>query len=443
MSLRSHHRRGTPPVAVVPCTGAALGVALIWVGCAQAQTPPAPAPASAGVETPAPVEVPQPAPQPHTLDVGGYVQVQYERRDDARDERTAGGRSLNTDGFSIRRARLHLAGERGRFGTLFELDAGTRRDVPVTPRRAEGSVTAGEWLRATAGLTRLPFGDELPESNERRVFLERSAGSRALFPGETDVGLRVSGALGPLRYDAAVTNGAPVEDGKLPLGDDPLAAHDWLGRLGFAATTGPLRATGGVSFLTGEGFHAGTAATKAGVSWKDLDEDSVIDAGELTPEPGLAATASESFSRWAVGADAHLTLTTFLGRTELSGEAALASNLDRSAGGADPVLAGFDLRRFGAVVSLLHRCPAGGLVGARWDTFDPNTDLTESRRGDRVPVDATQTTLSGLVGYAFAEDTWRLVLQYDRIDDALARDTLGVPTDLKNDRVTLRLQVAP
>jgi hypothetical protein len=36
----------------------------------------------------------------------------------------------------------------------------------------------------------------------------------------------------------------------------------------------------------------------------------------------------------------------------------------------------------------------------------------------------------------------RLVFQYDVIVDHLARDTRGVPTDLRNNQWTLRLQVA-
>ena len=35
----------------------------------------------------------------------------------------------------------------------------------------------------------------------------------------------------------------------------------------------------------------------------------------------------------------------------------------------------------------------------------------------------------------------RLVFQYDIVRDKLGRDEAGIPTDLKNDRMTVRLQV--
>jgi hypothetical protein len=33
-----------------------------------------------------------------------------------------------------------------------------------------------------------------------------------------------------------------------------------------------------------------------------------------------------------------------------------------------------------------------------------------------------------------------VLLQYDAIVDSLARDAQGVPTDLRNDRITIRVQ---
>jgi len=55
-------------------------------------------------------------------------------------------------------------------------------------------------------------------------------------------------------------------------------------------------------------------------------------------------------------------------------------------------------------------------------------------------VSQTITTLSPLVGVTIPGRA-RLVFQYDAVIDALSRDALGVPADLRNDRFTLRLQV--
>jgi hypothetical protein len=59
--------------------------------------------------------------------------------------------------------------------------------------------------------------------------------------------------------------------------------------------------------------------------------------------------------------------------------------------------------------------------------------------GRLIPADASVKTYSPLVGLVFP-DRVRLLIQYDAIVDKLARDRQGVPTDLENDQITLRLQ---
>jgi hypothetical protein len=54
-------------------------------------------------------------------------------------------------------------------------------------------------------------------------------------------------------------------------------------------------------------------------------------------------------------------------------------------------------------------------------------------------------TLSPLLGVRLPDDLLpgvnaRLVVQYDFVRDALARDLRGVPTDLANDQLTVRVQ---
>jgi len=49
-------------------------------------------------------------------------------------------------------------------------------------------------------------------------------------------------------------------------------------------------------------------------------------------------------------------------------------------------------------------------------------------------------TYSPLIGVVLPQRA-RLVFQYDFIRDAFARDARGVPTDLRNNQWTLRLQV--
>ena len=372
------------------------------------------------------------------FDLEAYLQVDYVAREDSRDASAPDGELLNRDGFALRRGRLRAQWQTGFARALLELDAGTGRTHPVLPRRAEAVVAPEDWLILSAGLIRPSFGAELPLGNEARLFLERTEASRAFFPGETDLGAALGGRWRALVWSLGLYNGAPARDGRLPFGADPSAAHDLLGRVGLSVDNATLKLDFGASYLTGRGLNLGHPATKAGLAWSDLDEDSVVDDGELAPVPGRAATAPRGYERWAVNADTRLELSTPLGGTTLTGEVTLATNLDRSGAVADPISRGFDQRGLAASVGLTHRWRSV-LAGFRWDSYAPDLDRTESRRGGQVPVDVGVTTLSPVVGVAWGR-SWRLVAQLDRVIDHAGRDARGVPTDRADDRVTLRLQ---
>ena len=384
---------------------------------------------------------------PLGLVFSGYVQAQYENSQASEDQLQQGGTPLNLDRFSIRRARLRVDRVWQWASTTIEIDGNTVRGPTFGLRRAEASLVyrnpdreAPPYARLTAGLSEIPFGYEMTDSARSRYFMERSLGSLALFPGEPDLGVRLSGGLSFFRYALAVVNGEPIDDRPGRFTRDPNAAKDIVGRLGVdTRARDDLRVSGGVSFLTGKGFHAGRDATKNGTLWRDLNENGAIDAGELTAVPATAAVPSQNFSRWAVGADLQFLLETALGRSRLYGEAFLAQNADRGYAVADPILSGNDAREVGFYVAYLQEITKYAIVGFRTDHYDPNADAFDKRGGRLVPFDQSIHTYSPIVG-AMLPDRVRILFQYDAIVDSLARDAQGVPTDLKNDQFTIRIQ---
>ena len=387
-------------------------------------------------------------PVPTGLRIGGYLQTQYESNQLSADQLQQGGAPFNQDRFTLRRGRLRLDHGWEYANATLELDANTTRGMSVGIRRAEGSVlyrgSNGDDLpplvMLSLGVTDLPFGFELLESSRVRPFMERSLGSSALFPTEMDVGLKLSGAVSFVRYAFAVTNGEPVDTlNRYPR--DPNAAKDYSGRVG--VETQPLTAlsiAGGTSFYQGTGFHAGTDATKPSFTWLDINEDRAIQPNELQAVPGAAAQPSMNFKRWAYALDLELTLRTKFGTTRLVAEGFLASNLDRGYLIADPALGQNEIRESGGYVSLVQDVTRWGQVGFRASYYDPNSDFFDSARGRQVPTSLSVTTLSPMVALRL-EDKARLSFQYDFVRDSLAKDASGVPTDAKNNQLTLRLQV--
>jgi len=386
---------------------------------------------------------------PRGLVVSGYVQAQYQQSQASQDQLDANGAPLNQNRFLVRRARLRIDRGWDYASATIEVDGNNQNGVAFGLRRAEASLlerasdpAAPPLVALTAGLTGIPFGYELYEPNRTRLFLERTTSSRAFFPGDGDFGATLGGALGFFRYSVGIFDGTPVPDSQpTAIGFDPTRQKDLLAR--FGAETQPAEnvgLSGGVSFLRGTGFHAGTSATKATLQWQDTNQNGVVDPGEIIGVPGQAATPSQTFSHWAIGVDLELRVRTPVGRALLYGEAYVGQNIDRGLFVADPIATGTNLREVGWYVAYVQEVTRYGVVGLRVDAYNPNGDATTQLGGALLPLDQTITTWSPLVGFVLP-DRARLVFEYDHILNHQGLDTRGVPASLPEDQWALRLQV--
>jgi len=374
-----------------------------------------------------------------------YVQAQYESSQVSENQLQSGGALINRDRFVLRRGRFRLDHGWEYAALAIEVDTNTVRGLSIGLRRAHALVRyparsklAVPYVALTAGLQDQPFGHELPFGARKRLFAERSTASGALFPNEADVGASVSGGFGVLRYAAALLNGQPADP---YLFADPNAGKDLIVRVGVdAKPASVLDVKAGVSFLRGRGFSPGADATKGEFRWIDDNQDNSVQDTELRPIGALAAEPSASFDRWGFNFDALAALRTPIGVSQLNGELTLAENLDRGLFVADPVATNGDARELGYYIAFTQEITPYAVVGFRLDHYDGNADFIESRRGRVVPASRSVTTYSPVIG-AQLPDVARLTLQYDFIDDALGRTELGVPTDLRNNQWTLRLQV--
>jgi hypothetical protein len=379
--------------------------------------------------------------------ISGYAQADYLHTQASEDQLDASGAPLNENRFYLRRGRFRV--DRGwEFAALtFELEANTVRQPIVGIRRAEASLfyqgdnprNLQPLVMLTAGLTDLPFGYELYEPDRAAPFVERSLISSSFFPTKFDAGVKLSGAWSFLRYGVALGNGEPVDPRGLPR--DPNGAKDVTGRLGVVAPVGTsFEITGGASFATGQGFHPGVPAKKSTVFWRDDNDDGVATPDEFQGVLGDAAQPSNDFDRWAFGLDLGARVLTRLGESHLWGELIAGSNYDRGYLIASPARGQNDVREFGGYVAFTQDVTRYGYVGVRLSVYDPNSDLLEQRSGKIEPKTQTIRTLSPVVALRLPQRA-RLLFQYDFIHDYMGRDRTGVPTDVKNDQWTLRLQV--
>ena len=81
------------------------------------------------------------------------------------------------------------------------------------------------------------------------------------------------------------------------------------------------------------------------------------------------------------------------------------------------------------------------MIGFRYDSYDPNADAQAHEGGTLVAVSQTVRSFSPLIGLAF-RDHARLLFQYDVNRNESGLTPAGLPTDLRDDAWTLRLQGA-
>ncbi len=376
----------------------------------------------------------------------GFVQAQYENNQLSEDQLAPGGAPLNLDQFVLRRGRLRIDRGWDNAAATLEMDASTVNGFRLAPRRVEASLLyrgtdddrVTPRLVLTAGITDVPFGAEIGESQRDRVFMERSLGSLALFPSEADVGVKVWGAYRFINYALGVVNGQPLNEQAFPR--DPNAAKDLAGRVGTRAQLAEtLVLEAGLSFYRGKGFSPGRDATKDSITWVDDNNNGFAETFEFQGATGSAALPSQSFDRWAIGLDLGVAKRTTLGMSRINTEAVVASNLDRGLLVSDPILAGSDVRQLLLTVSAVQQITDYGVVGLRLAYYDPNSDVFEQRAGVFHIKDESFWVLSPVLGLTLPHG--RIVAQYDFVKDHLGRDDRGVPTNAKNDQLTIRLQV--
>lgn len=378
----------------------------------------------------------------------GFFQVDWViHNQQSQDEINGESQPLNQDRFLLRRGHVRVDVDKGLVSGALEIDANTVNGPQVRPIDAEISLHWPEkpregvpFFEATMGLMRIPFGFEVQELDYVRPFLERATVLQALFPGEFDLGARFRTTYRFLDCAIAVMNGSPIGAKVFP-DITPTQEKDVVGRVGVDVRIAPgVRFQAGVSADTGTGFHSGTPATKAVLVWQDQNGDGLVEPNEVVAIGGSPATPSQTFHRFAFGGDARITARLPpLGDFSVRAEVVDGMNLDRGLEPADPVGAGHDLREVGWSGGATLEVTRWGMIGARYDVYNPDADATQQRAANLVPTDRSYSTfaLMGMLRY----DQARLLLEYDINKNPLGLAANGAPTTLAANALTLRAQM--
>jgi hypothetical protein len=276
------------------------------------------------------------------------------------------GDTTNPDYFRLRRARLKFEVSPSEYVHLtieFEplLKGGNTPGTGSAARTLEvvGVVPlgSGRKLEIAVGQFNLPFGVEVLEPNAERPFIDSSAASGALFPGDFDMGARATLSWDKLTVMTSVVNGLMLGErggARLP---DPNRAKDVTLRAVYDFGPAEIGANG----------YVGTGLR--------------IDAERLR---------AKNYRRWAASLEStfHAELLPKIGRTKAVAAVTCATNMDRGTTQAFalpdiPPDIGADVvdKREGAIFARVEQDVTRWVtLGARYDAYAPDLSLSANLR---------------------------------------------------------------
>jgi hypothetical protein len=389
------------------------------------------------------------------LKISGYVQAQYQWADTAGIESFAGGNfpSGVNNRFSVRRGRFKLAYNYAFSKYVIQVDV-TEKGVGI--KDAYLSLT-DPWLNAftlTTGVSDRPFGYEISYSSSVRETPERSRMFQTLFPGERELGAKLTiqapktSPLHFIRIDAGIFNGSG------PTHIDFDSFKDFIGHLSISHTNiaETMKFGLGFSYYNG-GWRQGTAydyvmapAMAGGLEGMAFMADST----------GIAMQSK--LRREYYGADAQFLLHSPLGITQIRAEyltgtqpGVLNSTVSPST---QPTTDAYVRKFSGTYIYFIQDIlQTKNQLVLKYDYYDPNTAVSGNEIGAPVneglmPTGAADIRYSTLgIGWAYRWNSQvKITAYYDFVrnettsylsDPSTLKD---LSTDRRDNVFTLRFQ---
>ncbi|MBN1462919.1 MAG: hypothetical protein JXQ69_05165 [Paludibacteraceae bacterium] len=320
------------------------------------------------------------------LKISGYVQAQYQLADTAGISSFAGGNfgKGTNNRFMVRRGRIKLTYDNKFSKAVLQFDM-TEKGLGIK----DAYVTITEpWLKTislTGGIFDRPFGYEISYSSSVRETPERSRVYQTLFPGERDLG-------GKLSFQAPKTsnwNLVKLEVGLLN-GNGPNvetdAYKDISGRLSVSKTSSSKKFSWGL----GSSYYIGgfSAKTDSLYTTKKVNEQSVFVKDSIAHGSKL--------DREYIGFDGQVSVNWWLGKTQVRAEYLLGTQTSTekssssltAAINADAYSRNFE----GYYVYFIQDIFKTALQAVvKYDVYDPNIHVAGNTIGLPAPTDYKKT----------------------------------------------------
>lgn len=388
------------------------------------------------------------------LKVSGYLQTQFQKADTAGIESFAGGNFASgiDNRFAVRRGRVKFTYDYAFSQYVLQVDV-TEKGVGI--KDAYVSFT-DPWINSfavTAGVMDRPFGYEIGYSSSSRETPERGRMSQTLFPGERDLGAKLTfqppktSRFNFLKIDAGMYNG---------IGPNAVDFDGFKDFIGHAMIN---RSTKNEKIKYGLGVSYYNGGWKQGTKYLYNMSDIALGTGNIMAfaVDSTSSAIGTKLRRQYYGADAQISFDLPIGLTTLRGEYIQGTQPGASSGSASPSVQPGDtyLRNFngGYFYWIQNIMQSKFQTVVKYDFYDPNTAVSGDNIGVKVTgknkatnaADIKYTTLGAGLVYRWNSQV-KITAYYDRVmnETTAALPNASTLKDLSNDRrdnvFTLRVQ---
>jgi hypothetical protein len=396
------------------------------------------------------------------LKISGYLQAQYQSADTKGTKSFAGGDfpAASYSRFMVRRGRIKFTYEAYLAKYVLQFDV-SEKGLSIKDAYLNVSDPYLNAFSVTAGVFNRPFGFEIPYSSSQRESPERSRFTQTLFPGERDLGAMLTfqmpktSPLNFLKIDAGFFNG----NGPNPEFD---RKKDFIGHIGISRANSDESVKYGLGFSYYNGGIvqgkvstdvAGTipaGKTRAAQTYELKTFNDTLSFVKVAGD----STEGKFHTRSYFGADAQLIIETPLGLTTLRGEfiAGKQPGTDKSTISPTSVIPGADtyLRNISGLYVYFIQSFTGTKLSvlAKYDIYDPNTDISGNQIGLSSKKEKTKASTAGDLKYstlglgliyAYTPNI-KLTAYYDIVKNETSSNLKGYNGDVKDNVLTLRLQ---
>lgn len=386
------------------------------------------------------------------LKISGYIQSQFQMAEAKGVSSIAGGNfpANVRSRFAVRRGRIKFNYANDLTQYVLQIDV-TQNGVGIKDAYVSALDPWAKTVGLTAGVFDRPFGFEIMYSSGAREAPERSRMFQALFPGERELGAKIEvmpqeGPFSFLNLRAGLFNGV------LNTANENNGIKDFIGRAGMQLLFPQANAAvdGGVSLYAGK-------VTNASKFVHSIDPASAV---KMYRVDSTASNLGGNHGRVYYGGDLqfYLDIPGF-GGLSLRGEVITGTQPGTASGtsfynpytssGAIDAASPLYVRKFlGWYAAWIQNVGADHQFVARYDVFDPNTDVRGSDVGAAGSnLNAADLKISTLgLGWIYHFDaSVKFVLYYDIVKNekaspAAAGSLAAFSRDLHDNVLTLRTQ---